>query len=121
VRRRLQPFAICTVVLIAAGCGDGQHFRLVATRSCLAARGYETSSAKNWIFNPTEGTLDVLFGRRYVSLNFGKDATEARLIRDSALQAGGSQWPVGARANVAYVWSAGAKLHVDRVLDCLRS
>jgi hypothetical protein len=121
VRRRLETFAICTIVVITAGCGDGRHFRLAATRSCLNARGYETSTEHNWLFKPTEGTLDVSFGRRYVALNFGKDAREARRIRDSVLKVYGSQWPIAARGNVAYVWSAGAKAHVHGVLGGLRS
>ncbi|MFL5937423.1 MAG: hypothetical protein ACJ74P_10055 [Gaiellaceae bacterium] len=105
----------------AAGCASGDdHFRLAKTRSCLESRGYTTSIQNNWIFKPTNGSLVVTFGRQYVALNFGEDELEADTIRDGALRAN-EHWPIGATANVAYVWSVGAKTRVSGVLDCLRS
>lgn len=120
--RHLQRVAaVCVVLFLAAGCGgEAHHFTLMSTRACLEARRLTTQLEDNWLFKPTEGALVVIFGRQYVSLNFGEDETEAQSIRDAARSAGGARWPVGSRANVAYVWSAQAKSRVSDVLTCLR-
>jgi hypothetical protein len=115
---RLLVIALETLVVMT-GCGSGMHFRLGPTRSCLDQRGYETSVEDNWIFKPTDGSLVVEFGRRYVALNFGKDEREAPSIRDAALQAN-ARWPIAVRGNVAYVWSVGTKGRVKEAVDCLR-
>ena len=118
----MQRVSVIAIVLltVSSGCGSGEHFRLEATRSCLHHRGYKTSIQNNWIFKPSEGSLAVEFGRRYVALNFGKDDSEARRIRAAALHVD-AHWPIAARANVAYVWSVGARGRVGAVVDCLRS
>jgi len=73
----------------------------------------------NWLIRPSEGSLVVLFGRRYVALEFGKTSTEARRIRDGLRSVSG-RWPVESGANVAYFWSARMKRRVRPVLACLR-
>jgi hypothetical protein len=116
---RLPGIAVASL-LVAAGCGSDEHFRLRATRSSLDQRGYTAAIENNWIFKPSDGSLVVQFGRRYVALNFGRDEREARSVRDAALQAN-ARWPIAVRANGAYVWSVGTKDRVAAVVDCLRS
>jgi hypothetical protein len=112
-----------TAALFVAGCGTGeQHFRLKPTRDCLKAHGFRTVTANNRILKPSEGSVGAAFGGgQYVELEFGKDAREALSIRNSLRNVGGKNWPVGARANVAYVWSAHAQDRVKGVLGCLRN
>jgi hypothetical protein len=112
---------LLSLLVVAGGCGDQQHYILAATRSCLDERGYQTTIQDNWVFEPSEGSLVVEFSRQWIVLNFAKDGSEARTIRDSAVAADEAlRSELLVRGNVVYGWSSGAKPSLKDVLGCLR-
>jgi len=87
---------VALVACLAAGCGGSSGgssstaaYSLTQTEKCLQASGLKAFPVKNSVVSGSEGNLQVEFtyGTEDIFMAFGKDASEADSIRETAIAA----------------------------------